>query len=88
MTLFLVIGDILSVQDTLEVMVHGGTHLSQRELQSGIINILKTSLLRRPPVQTLPDATSPVDKIYPLSKIAVPFLTNTAILMPFKIMNL
>ena len=33
----------------------------------------KTSLLRRLQAQTLPDATPPIDKIHPFSKMAVTF---------------
>ena len=36
-------------------------------------NHLETSLLRRLQAQTLPDATSPVGKIYPFTKMAITF---------------
>ena len=37
------------------------------------MNIMNTSLLRRLQAQTLPDATPPIDKILPFSKIALIF---------------
>ena len=38
-----------------------------------ILNIIKTSLLRRLQEQTLPDDAPPMSKIHPFSKIAVTF---------------
>ena len=38
-----------------------------------ITSLLRTALLRRLQVQTLPDATPPEGKIHPFSKIAVTF---------------
>ena len=38
-----------------------------------IFDLIKTSLLRRLQAQTLPDATPPIGRIYPFSKMAVTF---------------
>ena len=37
------------------------------------LEIFKTSLLRRLQAQTLPDATPPIGKIHPFSKMAITF---------------
>ena len=39
-----------------------------------LLGYSKTSLLRRLQAQTLPDATPPISKIHPFSKIAVNFV--------------
>ena len=56
--------------------------ISQTDLEAELV---KTSLLRRLQAQTLPNATPPIGKIPPFSKICPKFSTTDAILMPFGI---
>ena len=40
---------------------------------AGIVTLTETSLLRRMQAQTLPDATPPIGKLHPVSKMAITF---------------